>query len=400
MGGKRGGLIRPFRSKWAGFPATPSYISGMDVSATKHDHVTAPARGFPFFGLAPWAAIIPLVALLTLALVPPHGAGLILLAVLLGAAIMAAVYHAEVLAHYLGEPYGTLVLALAVTVIETSLIVSIMLGEGASAQALARDTLIAAIMITINAIVGVCLLVGGSRHHEQSYTQSGVTLGLAMLATLAILTLILPNYTVSARGAFYTDSQLIFVAVVSLVIYAAFVVAQTLRHRDHFLHGEPDDHAHEAPVSRGKATAAAGILLIALGAVVLLAKALSPSIESGVAAIGAPKAVVGIIIAALVLAPEGFAAVRAARANRVQTSLNLAIGSALATIGLTIPAVALTALAMDLNLELGLSMSGMLLLGLTLFVASLTLGTGRTTLVHGVIHLVLFATYLFIALVP
>lgn len=149
----------------------------MDVSATKHDHVTAPAPGFPFFGLAPWAAIIPLVALLTLALVPAHGAGLIPLAVLLGAAIMAAVYHAEVLAHYLGEPYGTLVLALAVTVIETSLIVSIMLGEGASAQALARDTLIAAIMITINAIVGVCLLVGGSRHHKQSYTQSGVTLG-------------------------------------------------------------------------------------------------------------------------------------------------------------------------------------------------------------------------------
>lgn len=331
---------------------------------------------------------------------PASPTGLALLAVLLGGAILASVYHAEVLAHYLGEPYGTLVLALAVTVIETSLIVSIMLGEGGSAQALARDTLIAAIMITINAIVGVCLLVGGSRHHEQSYTQSGVSLGLAMLATLAILTLVLPNYTVSASGAFYSDSQLTFVAIVSLVIYAAFVVAQTLRHRDHFLHGEPHDHAHEAPVSRAKALAAAAMLFPALGAVVLLAKALSPSIESGVAAAGAPKAVVGIIIAALVLAPEGFAAVRAARANRVQTSLNLAIGSALATIGLTIPAVALTALVMDLDLELGLSMSGMLLLGLTLFVASLTLGTGRTTLVHGIIHLVLFATYLFIALVP
>lgn len=372
----------------------------MNVSDGQQVQATTGTPRFPFFGLAPWAAILPLAALLALAIAPPAGAGLVLLVLLLGAAILAAVYHAEVLAHYLGEPFGTLVLALAVTVIETSLIVSIMLGEGGSTQALARDTLIAAIMITINGIVGVCLLAGGSRHHEQSYTQSGVSLGLAMLATLAILTLILPNYTVSTRGPFYSDSQLTFVAIISLVIYAAFVVAQTLRHRDHFLHGEPDDHAHEAPVSRAKAFAAAAMLLPALGAVVFLAKALSPSIESGVAAAGAPKAVVGIIIAALVLAPEGFAAIRAARANRVQTSLNLAIGSALATIGLTIPAVAMTALVMDLDLELGLSMSGMLLLGLTLFVASLTLGTGRTTLVHGVIHLVIFVTYLFIALVP
>jgi len=362
-------------------------------------HSLLPGLRRLFFGLAPWAAAMPLAALAALFL-SPHGAGLAVMALLLGGAIMAAVYHAEVLAHYLGEPFGTLTLALAVTVIETSLIVSIMLGEGSSAQALARDTLIAAIMITINAIVGVCLLVGGSRHHEQSYTQSGVSLGLAMLATLAILTLVLPNYTISADGAFYSDSQLTFVAIVSLVIYAAFVVAQTLRHRDHFLHGEPDDHAHEAPVPRAKALAAAAMLIPALGAVVLLAKALSPSIEQAVAAFNAPKAVVGIVIAGLVLAPEGFAAVRAARANRVQTSLNLAIGSALATIGLTIPAVAVTALMMDLDLELGLSTSGMILLGLTLFVASLTLGTGRTTLVHGVIHLVLFATYLFIALVP
>lgn len=372
----------------------------MDARAAQLTSLPLPSVRAPFFGLARWAATLPLAALAALFLAPPHGIGLVVMALLLGGAIMAAVYHAEVLAHYLGEPFGTLTLALAVTVIETSLIISIMLGEGSSAQALARDTLIAAIMITINAIVGVCLLVGGSRHHEQSYTQSGVSLGLAMLATLAILTLVLPNYTISAGGAFYSDAQLTFVAIISLVIYAAFVVAQTLRHRDHFLHGEPDDYAHEGPVPRGKAVAAAVMLVPALGAVVLLAKALSPSIELAVAALEAPKAVVGIVIAALVLAPEGFAALRAARANRVQNSLNLAIGSALATIGLTIPAVAVTALLMDLDLELGLSMSGMLLLGLTLFVASLTLGTGRTTLVHGVIHLVLFATYLFIALVP
>lgn len=356
-----------------------------------------------FFGLSTWSIAAPLLALLAIVigkppgLVPAIGVGL-----LLGGAIMAAVYHAEVLAHYLGEPFGTLTLALAVTVIETSLIVSIMLGEGAQAQTLARDTLIAAIMITINGIVGICLLAGGRRHHEQSYTQSGVSAGLAMLATLAVLTLVLPNFTISAGGAFYSDQQLVFVAIVSLIIYGTFVVAQTIRHRDHFLYriADADDHAHEAPVPRAKAMAAAAVLLLALIGVVLLAKNLSPAIEAGVAAIGAPRALVGIIIAALVLAPEGFAALRAARANRVQTSLNLAIGSALATIGLTIPAVATVALVLGLELELGLSMRSTVLLALTLLVATLTLSRGRTTVVQGIIHLVIFATFLFITIVP
>jgi len=360
------------------------------------------AARFPTFGLAPWSIAVPLLGLAALLLGKPSGLVLpIALALILGAAIMAAVYHAEILAHYLGEPFGTLVLALAVTVIETSLIVSIMLGDGGEgAQTLARDTLIAAIMITINGIVGLCLLAGGRRHHEQGYTQSGVSAGLAMLATLAVLTLVLPNYTTSAGGAFYTPSQLAFVAVVSLVVYATFVVAQTIRHRDHFLYPEQDDHAHEAAVPRPKAIVAGGVLAAALVAVVLLAKSLSPSIEASVLAVGAPQAMVGIVIAALVLAPEGFAALRAARVNRVQTSLNLAIGSALATIGLTIPAVAITALVMDLQLELGLSLRGTVLLALTLLVASLTLGTGRTTVVQGIVHLVIFATWLFTTLVP
>lgn len=356
--------------------------------------------GFPTFGLAAWSLAVPMLGIAALALGKPSSvATTLVLAVVLGAAVMAAVYHAEVLAHYLGEPFGTLVLAFAVTVIETSLIVSIMLGGGAGVQALARDTLIAAIMITINGIVGVCLLAGGQRHHEQSYTQSGVSHGLAMLATLSVLTLVLPNYTTSAAGAFYTTTQLAFVAVVSLVVYATFVVAQTIRHRDHFLNPEEDDHAHEHPVARTQAMAAGLMLVAALAAVVLLAKALSPSIEKGVASAGAPQAMVGIIIAALVLAPEGFA-VRAARLNRVQTSLNLAIGSALATIGLTIPAVAVTAIVMDLHLELGLPLQGTVLLALTLLVASLTLGTGRTTVVQGVVHLVIFITWLFTTLVP
>lgn len=375
---------------------------------------TAAARpdSFPTFGLARWSIVLPFLALGAMALGKPDGAPLaVVLALLLGGTIMAAVYHAEVLAHRLGEPYGTLVLALAVTVIETSLIVSIMMGEGSQAQALARDTLIAAIMITINGIVGVCLLAGGTRHMVQGYNQSGVSVGLAMLATLAVLTLVLPNYTISERGAFYTSSQLIFVAVVSLVVYATFVWAQTIRHRDYFLYSKAKptgdaeaapavDHERAEAVSRTRAMAAAGVLLVALVAVVMLAKSLSPLIEAGVHAIGAPQALVGIIIAAVVLAPEGFAAIRAAKRNRVQTSLNLAIGSALATIGLTIPAVAAAALIMGLDLELGLSMRSTVLLALTLLVATLTLGTGRTTIVQGVIHLVIFATYLFTTIVP
>lgn len=355
------------------------------------------------FGLARWSVVAPLLVLLGVALGKPEGIGpAIVLGILLGAAILAAVYHAEVLAHYLGEPFGTLVLALAVTVIETSLIVSIMLSEGAQAQALARDTLIAAIMITINGIVGVCLLAGGRIHHEQSYTQYGVSVGLAMLATLSVLTLVLPNFTTSEQGPFYSNQQLVFVAVVSLIIYATFVMAQTIRHRGYFLFDEEDggDHAHEEPIPARKAYAAGVMLLVALVGVVFVAKNLSPVIEAGVSAIGAPRALVGIIIAALVLAPEGFAAVRAAKANRVQTSLNLAIGSALATIGLTIPAVAIVALMLGLELELGLSMRSIVLLALTLLVATLTLSRGRTTIVQGVIHLVIFATYLFTTIVP
>jgi Ca2+:H+ antiporter len=355
------------------------------------------------FGLARWAVIVPLVAMLALLLGKPASLGLALvLGLVLAGAIMAAVYHAEVLAHYLGEPFGTLTLAVAVTVIEVSLIVSIMLGEGAQAQTLARDTLMAAIMITINGIVGICLLAGGRLHHEQSYTQAGVSAGLAMLATLAVLVLVLPNFTTSAAGAFYVPRQLLFVAAVSLAVYATFVMAQTIRHRDHFLYHieEADDHAHEAPVPRVKALAAAAVMLVALAAVVMLAKTLSPTIEAGVRAAGAPQALVGIIIAGLVLAPEGFAAYRAAKANRVQNSLNLAIGSALAAIGLTIPAVATVALIFGLELELGLSPTGIVLLMLTMLVATLTLGRGRTTIVQGIIHLVLFATYLFLTVVP
>jgi Ca2+:H+ antiporter len=364
------------------------------------------STGRRLFGLALWSVVAPLLALAALGFGKPDS-GLIaaIVGVLLAGAVMAAVYQAEVLAHYFGEPFGSLILALAVTVIETSLIVSIMLGGGAGVETLARDTLIAAIMIVMNGIIGACLLLGAKAHHEQSYTQDGVSKSLAMLATLAVLTLVVPNYTTTTPGPFYSSQQLVFVSIVSLVVYATFVAAQTAYYRENFLHAASDaveagDHAHAAAVGRSTAIAAGILLIIALVGVVLIAKNLSPTIEAQVLAAGAPRELVGIIIAALVLAPEGFAAVRAARADRVQTSLNLALGSSLATIGLTIPAVSMVALMLGLELKLGLSMLSTVLLALTLLVASLTLSRGRTTMVQGVVHLVIFATYLFTTVVP
>lgn len=330
--------------------------------------------------------------------------GALLAAVLIGA-VIAGVHHAEAIAHRVGEPFGTLILAIAVTVIETSLIISLMLADGPGEAALARDTVFAALMIVLNGIVGLCLLAGGSKHHEQQFTRYGVSAGLAMLATLSVLALVLPNFTTSVSGPYYTPAQLFFVALISLIIYATFVVAQTVRHRDYFLHPDVENEravlAEDFPALPRSATIASGVLLIiALVAVVLLAKALSPLISAAVASAGAPRAVVGIIIAALVLMPEGLAAWRAARRNHLQTSLNLALGSALATIGLTIPAVTVVAMWLDLKLALGLSPTATVLLFLTLFVASLSLGTGRTTVVQGVLHLVLLATFLFTTLVP
>lgn len=324
------------------------------------------------------------------------GAGLV-------ACVLAAVHHAEVVAHRVGEPFGTLVLALAVTVIEVALIVSLMLAGGETTAALARDTIFAAVMIILNGMVGICLLVGGSRHGEQAFGHYGVNAALATLAAMSVITLILPNATTTIAGPIYSPGQLIMIAIASLTLYGAFVLVQTVRHRDYFLpegQAAHDEAAHAAPPSLSTALFSGGLLIICLGAVVLLAKALSPTIETAVSAAGAPKAVVGIIIAAIVLLPESLAALKAARYNRLQTSLNLALGSALASIGLTIPAVAMVAVATGWTLVLGLDHKGMVLLALSLLVATLSLGTGRTTVLQGAVHLVIFAVYLFTTIVP
>jgi Ca2+:H+ antiporter len=317
------------------------------------------------------------------------------------ASVFAAVYHAEVVAHRIGEPFGTLVLAVAVTVIEVALIVSVMVGAAGDKSGLARDTVFAAVMIACNGIVGLCLLSGGVRHHEQDFHVQGASAAFAVLAALTTLTLILPNVTTSVAGPVFNTSQLVFAGIISLVLYGSFVFVQTVRHRDYFLPAEVEsEEVHAPPPSDTIALLSAGLLLAALVAVVGLAKALTPTLETGIAHLDAPKAVVGVVIAALVLLPEGLSALRAARANRLQTSLNLALGSALASIGLTIPAVAIVSIVLRQPLELGLGLKDEVLLALTLLVGVVTLGTGRTTVLQGIVHLVIFAAFLFLAVVP
>jgi Ca2+:H+ antiporter len=322
-------------------------------------------------------------------------------AVVLFGTVFAAVYHAEVIAHRIGEPFGTLVLALAVTVIESALIVSVMVAAPTDNAGLARDTVFAAVMIVCNGIVGLCLLMGGARYHEQGFQLQGASAALAILAALTTLTLVLPNYTSTELGPQYSTAQLVFAGFVSLALYGSFVFVQTVRHRDYFLPVQNADEDMHAPAPTGAVVAlSAGLLLVSLVAIVGLAKTLTPTVEAGIAYAGVPKAVVGIVIATLVLLPEALAALRASWRNRLQTSLNLALGSVLATIGLTIPVVAVVSLILRQPVALGLNAKDQLLLMLTLILGVITLGTGRTTVLQGIVHLVVFAVFLFFAVVP
>ena len=357
-----------------------------------------------WFGLPLWSVLAPLVACATLVLAwgPAPSALLIaLVAAVLIAAVLVAVHHAEVIAHRIGEPLGTLVLAVAVMVIEVALIVSMMLPGGEGAGALARDTVFAAVMIVCNGVIGLCLVAGGMRHRVLTFRIDGTGPALSVLAALSTLTLIVPDYTLTTPGPLLSTAQLLFVGVVSLALYAVFVFVQTVRHRDYFLPIEPDaEHDHAPPPTNVTAVASTVLLFISLITVVGLAKLLAPAIQSGVESAGAPLAVVGIAIALLVLLPETWAAVRAAVCNRMQTSLNLALGSVLATIGLTIPTVAVVSIAIGLPLELGLAPKEAVMLALTLFISAITLATGRATIMQGAVHLVLFAAFLFLAIVP
>jgi Ca2+:H+ antiporter len=332
---------------------------------------------------APAALLVPLIGL-----------------VVLMSVVFAAVYHADVIAHRTGEPYGTLVLTVAVTVIEVALILSIMLaGEGR--PSLARETVFSVIMVVCNGVVGLCLVLGGLRYGEQGFRLPGTSAYLVVLMPLATLTLVLPTYTISAPGPYYSTSQLVFESLATLALYAVFLYVQTVRHRDYFLSdmgGASEDHA-VAPTGR-QLWESIVLLLIGLTAVVLLAKGVAGSLESMVMAMGAPLDSVGLLVAMLVLLPETVAALRAAVRNELQKSLNLALGSSLATIGLTIPAVSLLAIVLGQPLQLGIGMRDLVLLILTFAVSLVTFGGGRTNILPGFVHLVLFAIFVFLIFVP
>ena len=321
----------------------------------------------------------------------------VLLAILFGT-VFAAVHHAEVIAERIGEPYGTLLLTLAVTIIEVALIATIMLGEKPQ-PALARDTVFAVVMIVCNGLVGLCIFIGGLRYREQDFQVSGSNLYLSVLFVLATITLIMPNYTLTAPGPIYSTAQLGFVSIVTLVLYAVFLYTQTIRHRDYFINQARGDTA-DSQLSNRMLALSIALLLVSLLAVVLLAKKFSATVDTVTAMIGAPPAFAGVIVALLILLPEGVAAVGAARKNDLQKSINLALGSSLATIGLTVPAVAVVAYTLDKQLVLGLNAPEMVLLILTFVISMLTFGTGRTNILFGLVHMLVFAVFLFMVFVP
>jgi Ca2+:H+ antiporter len=354
----------------------------------------------------PWTLALPAIALVALAASwgrKPGDVVLAALAALLAGAVIASVHHAEVVAHRVGEPLGSLVLAVAVTVIEVGLIVTLMAAGGTETDTLARDTVFAAAMITCNGIVGLCLVVVTLRQRIGTFNAEGTATAFATVITLATLCLVLPTFTTSSPGPTFSSTQLVFAAVASLTLYVLFVFVQTVRHRDFFLPPEPDRRAaddHADPPSDRAAMVSLVALVLSLVAVIGLAKVESSAVEDAVDAVGAPQSAVGVVIALLVLLPEMLAAYRNARRDRLQTSFNLAYGSAVASIGLTIPAVAVASIWLDGSLVLGLDSTQITLLVLTAGVGALTILPGRATLQEGGIHLVIFGAFVVFALNP
>lgn len=355
-----------------------------------------------------WSALVPLPAVVALVLTWGRSPGpvvMAIVAVLLGACVLAAVHHAEVVALRVGEPYGSLTLAVAVTTIEVALIVTLMLSGGDDVATLARDTVFAAVMISCNGILGLSIILGTGRSGLSHFNAEGTGGALATVATLTTTCLVLPTFTLGAPGPQFTGAQLTFAAVASVAIYAMFVTTQTRRHRDFFLPVSSkgdilDEDTHADPPTARAALVSVGLLLVSLVAVVGLAKVEAPAVESAVLAAGFPKGVVGVVIALLVLLPETLAAVRAARRRRVQTSINLAYGSAIASVGLTIPTLAVASIWLGGPLVLGLGASQMVLLLATVAVGMLTVVPGRATRLQGGLHLVLCTAYVFLAFNP
>ena len=324
------------------------------------------------------------------------------------------VRHADSLAEILGEPYGTLILTLAVIAIEVALISAVML-HGDNEPALARDTMFAVLMIILNAMVGLALLLGGLRHREQHYNLQGAKAFLAVLVPLAVLTLVLPAFTTSTKLPEFTRAQAIFFAAMTVALYAVFLLIQTVRHKSQFMHSgrrsrpatapqvSPDQektaHEHEQHEIRSVPYHAV-MLLSTMLPLVLLSKKLAAFVDYGIETLQAPAALGGLIVATLVLAPEGLGAMRAALTNRLQRSVNILLGSALATISLTVPAVLVIGVLTDREVYLGLDAVEMVMLLLTLAVSTLTFTGGRTNILQGAIHLVLFLAFIVLIFNP
>lgn len=330
----------------------------------------------------------------------------VLLSVFLIGSVLAAVHHSEVIALRVGEPFGTLLLAFAITAIEVALIISIMLGaKGLETITLARDTVYAAVMIILTGIIGCCIIVGSVKFKVQYFTLQGVSTALITLSSIIFFVLVLPNYTISHVGGEYTSLQLLFISVISLGLYLGFTMMQTIRHRSYFispenkLSGNTDEDVTEKP-SKGETYISILFLVLCLGIVVLLAKLLSEDVEHIVKWAGAPKSLVGVIIAGIVLLPEGMAAIRAAKNNQIQTSLNLAFGSALASVGLSIPAIAFVSVITGIRMTLGIDVKSMILLGLSLFIITISLATGKTNIMQGFVLIAIFLVYLLTTVIP
>jgi Ca2+:H+ antiporter len=346
-----------------------------------------------------WTLIAPVAGLAVYLLLGKGGGALAGagLAVALLACVQASVHHAEVVAARVGEPFGAVILALAVTVIEVGLIVSIMLGDQPQ-PTLVRDTVHAVVVLVLHGLAGLCIVVGALKHREPDFRVTGANAFLIVLLPMTAVTLVLPNFTQSTPGPYYSNLQLGFVSLVCFALYLSFTFVQTVRHRDYFTSTLPEA-AGERPSNRF-AVIAALMMVVALTAVVLLAKAFSPFIQAGADALGAPAAIVGVVVAAIVLLPEAATAIRAALENRLQTSINLALGSAVACIGLTIPTVAFVSWWTGTPLQLGVTPGGAVLLALSFMMALITYGTGRANLLSGLVHVILFFTWVFLIFAP
>ncbi|MFC4350053.1 calcium:proton antiporter [Fodinicurvata halophila] len=324
-------------------------------------------------------------------------------AVVLIAAI-GVMHHAEHLAAQFGDPLGTIVLTLSAIAIEISLIATISL-QGESNPTLARDTMFAILMITLNGLIGLSLLTGAIRHRIQGFNAEGAQSFLAILVPLAVIALILPNFTLAAPGGRLSTAQAAVFALFSLMLYAIFLWVQTRRHQSYFQSPE-ELQAHEKEGVMPSAEGGRGRLyhLVMLGLTLLpiplISESLAVLIEGSFVDLGLPEALAGVVIAMLVLSPEGISGVRAAVANRMQRSINILFGTALSTIALTVPAVVLLGLFTGHELILGLAAEDSILLALTLALCMLTFGGRSTDLLKGAVHLVLFGVFLLLVIVP